>query len=87
MLLLQLVQSIHFLPGQKLQNVKAAIQDLNDKTCIALRKKTSSDKGYININAQKSGCFSTIGYTRREQVGHLIKKLFWNDDHDHSVKF
>jgi len=56
------------LSGRALQNVRAAIKDLNDLTCVTLRKKRNSDRGYININANEDGCFSWLGYTGSEQV-------------------
>lgn len=54
-----------------MKSVQTGISELNSTTCITLQPATPSNRGYILITAEKSGCFAVLGYTGKEQVVNL----------------
>ncbi|ELU10813.1 hypothetical protein CAPTEDRAFT_115507, partial [Capitella teleta] len=43
------------------KNVKAAMEDMMNNTCIQFRKKKTGDKNWLQIGNKSNGCYAMIG--------------------------
>lgn len=61
---------VNFSDSQQLQTLQSAFKAYHDNTCIRFVKRTS-EKDYIKITGDSTGCWSSVGRTGGAQVVNL----------------
>ncbi|KAJ8734102.1 hypothetical protein PYW07_014653 [Mythimna separata] len=60
---------------EHLQKIEEALTDIANKSCLSFRRKDNEEEHAVLIKGDKSGCYSSVGYSLPDEEGEVRQVL------------